>query len=81
MTGTEGGVASPVDGLMQQNVKSVVTPAPTLSGASPMSSLKTPVDLKTQVQTWSKIIDVAEREIERKGKEMQGLKARLRSVE
>ena len=81
MTGTEGGVASPVDGLMQQNVKFIVTPAPTLSGASPMSSLKTPVDLKTKVQTWSKIIDVAEREIERKGKEMQGLKARLRSVE
>ncbi|QDZ21039.1 hypothetical protein HOP50_05g35640 [Chloropicon primus] len=73
--------SSPVNGVMQQNGRFVFTPAPTLSGASPMSSLKSPGQLKTQVQTWSKIIDVAEREIERKGKEMQGLKARLRSVE
>ena len=31
--------------------------------------------------TWSKVVEVAEREIERKSKETQTLKARLRSVE
>ena len=77
-----GGSGSPVNGLMEQKVKFTVTPAPTLSGASPSSNFKSPpADLKTQVQTWSKIIDVAEREIERKSKETQSLKTRLRSVE
>ena len=67
---------------VMQNVRFAVTPAPTLPGASPtLGQTATPSDLKQQVMTWSKVVEVAEREIERKSKETQTLKARLRSVE